>query len=90
MYILIFLINISFINIYYYCSLTKMYDMGIRKRQLKLWLARKPFCPKNILIAEPLSIHEATPIFILLGIFIALSFVICIMENLIHWMHSKG
>ncbi|XP_018394995.1 PREDICTED: uncharacterized protein LOC108773628, partial [Cyphomyrmex costatus] len=37
-------------------GLIKMYDVGIRRRQLKFWSARKPFCPKNMLIAEPLSI----------------------------------
>lgn len=71
-------------------GLTKMYDMGIRKRQLKLWSARKPFCPKNTLVAEPLSIREAMPIFVFLGVTTGLSLVICIMENLVQWMHSKG
>ncbi|KAL6258656.1 hypothetical protein P5V15_010609 [Pogonomyrmex californicus] len=70
-------------------GLTKMYDMGIRKRQLKFWSARKPFCPKNMLVAEPLSIHEATPIFIFIGIAIALSLVICVMENVIYWIWPR-
>ncbi|KAL6441406.1 hypothetical protein ACFW04_003551 [Cataglyphis niger] len=70
-------------------GLIKMYDMGIHKRQLKLWSARKPFCPKNILVAEPLSIHEAVPIFVFISVSIMLSFVICIIENLVHWMQSK-
>jgi len=60
--------------------------MGIRKRQLRRWSARKPFCPKNILIAEPLSIHEAVSVFIFLGVSVALSIVICVMENFIHWL----
>ncbi|XP_014475981.1 PREDICTED: uncharacterized protein LOC106745163 [Dinoponera quadriceps] len=67
-------------------GLTKMYNMGIRKRQLKRWLPRKPFCPKNILIAEPLSILEAAPVFAFLSISAALSIVICIAENFVYWM----
>ncbi|XP_032671693.1 ionotropic receptor 75a-like [Odontomachus brunneus] len=67
-------------------GLIKMYDMGIRKRQLKRWSPRKPFCPRNMLIAEPLSIHEAAPVFAFLSISVALSIVICITENFIYWM----
>lgn len=66
------------------CSLIKMYDTGIRKRQLKRWSARKPFCPKNTLVAEPLSIHEAAPAFAFLNIATALSVMICVTEKLIH------
>ncbi|EZA60351.1 hypothetical protein X777_13440 [Ooceraea biroi] len=67
-------------------GLAKMYDTGIRKRQLKRWSARKPYCPRNMLIAEPLSIQEATPVFVFLTIATTLAIVICIMENLIYWI----
>lgn len=67
-------------------SLTKMYDMGIRKRQLKRWSARKPFCPKKILVAEPLSIQEAIPAFVFLSISILLTIAICILENFVNWV----
>lgn len=70
-------------------GLTKMYDMGIRRRQLKFWSARKPFCPRNMLVAEPLSIQEATPIFVFVGIATVLSIIICIMENLIYWIWPR-
>ncbi|XP_012056003.1 PREDICTED: uncharacterized protein LOC105619082 [Atta cephalotes] len=70
-------------------GLTKMYDMGIRRRQLKFWSARKPFCPKNMLIAEPLSIYEAAPVFVFIGIAAALSLVICITENLVYWLWPR-
>ncbi|EGI63056.1 hypothetical protein G5I_08502 [Acromyrmex echinatior] len=70
-------------------GLTKMYDVGIRRRQLKFWSARKPFCPKNMLIAEPLSIYEAVPVFVFIGIAAALSLVICIIENLVYWLWPR-
>jgi len=66
-----------------------MYDTGIRKRQLKFWSARKPLCPKNMLVAEPLSIQEATPIFVFISIAIVLSLVICIMENFAYWIWPR-
>ncbi|XP_011882972.1 PREDICTED: uncharacterized protein LOC105570412 [Vollenhovia emeryi] len=70
-------------------GLTKMYDMGIRTRQLKFWSARRPFCPKNMLVAEPLSIHEATPVFVFVGIATVLAIIICIVENLICWIRPR-
>ncbi|CAD1469411.1 unnamed protein product, partial [Heterotrigona itama] len=67
-------------------GLTKIQNVGIQKRELKRWAARKPFCPNNLLIAEPLSIHEAAPIFIFLCISVALSILICIVENIIFFI----
>lgn len=63
-----------------------MHNMGIRKRQLKRWSSRKPFCSKNMLIAEPLSIQEAAPVFAFLSISAALAIVICITENFVYWL----
>ncbi|XP_018339199.1 PREDICTED: uncharacterized protein LOC108746755 [Trachymyrmex septentrionalis] len=70
-------------------GLIKMYDVGIRRRQLKFWSARKPFCPKNMLIAEPLSIYEAVPVFMFIGIVAVLSLIICITENLVYWLWPR-
>ncbi|XP_077270567.1 ionotropic receptor 75a-like [Temnothorax americanus] len=70
-------------------GLTKIYDMGLRKRQLKFWSARRPFCSKNMLVAEPLSIQEATPIFLFISIAITLSLIICIMENFVYWIWPR-
>ncbi|XP_036149728.1 ionotropic receptor 75a [Monomorium pharaonis] len=70
-------------------GLIKMYDVGIRKRQLKFWSARKPFCPRNLLVAEPLSITEATPVFAFVGVTATLSLVICIIENLVCWLRPR-
>lgn len=67
-------------------GLIKMYDVGIRKRQLKRWSPRKPFCPRNVLVAEPLSIYEAAPVFVFLSICAVLSLVVCMIENLVHWI----
>ncbi|KAK1128660.1 hypothetical protein K0M31_003116 [Melipona bicolor] len=67
-------------------GLSKIQNVGIQKRELKRWAARKPFCPNNLLIAEPLSIHEAAPIFMFLCISVALSILICIVENIISFI----
>ncbi|XP_017752453.1 PREDICTED: glutamate receptor ionotropic, kainate 1-like [Eufriesea mexicana] len=64
-------------------GLTKIRNVGIQKRELKRWAIRKPFCPNNLLIAEPLSIHEAAPIFMFLCISVVLSILICIVENIL-------
>ncbi|XP_033351198.1 ionotropic receptor 75a-like [Bombus vosnesenskii] len=64
-------------------GLIKIQNVGIQKRELKRWAARKPFCPINLLIAEPLSIHEAAPIFMFLCISLVLSILICIVENIV-------
>ncbi|CAK9825255.1 Ionotropic receptor 75a [Anthophora retusa] len=67
-------------------GLSKIRNVGLHKRELKRWAARKPFCPNNLLIAEPLSIHEAAPIFMFLCIAVGLSILICIIENIIYWL----
>ncbi|CAK9805090.1 Ionotropic receptor 75a [Anthophora plagiata] len=67
-------------------GLSKIRNVGLHKRELKRWTARKPFCPNNLLIAEPLSIYEAAPIFIFLCIAVALSILICIIENIIYYL----
>ncbi|XP_076766931.1 ionotropic receptor 75a-like [Xylocopa sonorina] len=64
-------------------GLTKIRNVGIQKRELIRWGARKPFCPNNLLIAEPLSIQEAAPVIIFLCISVILSILICIVENII-------
>ncbi|CAL7944850.1 unnamed protein product [Xylocopa violacea] len=64
-------------------GLTKIRNVGIQKRELIRWGARKPFCPNNLLIAEPLSIQEAAPVIIFLCISVMLSILICIVENII-------
>nr|XP_031838889.1 ionotropic receptor 75a-like [Nomia melanderi] len=66
-------------------GLTKIRNVGIQNRELKRWSARKPFCPSNLLIAEPLSIHEAVPVFVFLCLCVGFSIFICILENIIHW-----
>ncbi|KAG7204597.1 hypothetical protein KM043_005016 [Ampulex compressa] len=67
-------------------GLTKIQNMGLRQRQLKRWSARKPFCPNSLLIAEPLSIHEAAPLLIFLSLCTSLSIILCIIENMIYWI----
>ncbi|XP_015437659.1 PREDICTED: uncharacterized protein LOC107192800 [Dufourea novaeangliae] len=66
-------------------GLTKIRNVGIQKREWKRWSARKPFCPPNLLIAEPLSIHEAAPIFAFLSISVGFSLLICFAENILNW-----
>ncbi|XP_012138588.2 ionotropic receptor 75a-like [Megachile rotundata] len=65
-------------------GLTKIRNTGIQSRELKRWGSRKPFCPTNLLIAEPLSIHEAAPVFIFLSFAIILSLLFCAVENIVY------
>ncbi|XP_043262983.1 ionotropic receptor 75a-like [Colletes gigas] len=65
-------------------GLTKIRNVGIQNREWKRWSARRPYCPSNLLIAEPLSIHESAPIFVFLCISMGFSFLICIAENLFY------
>ncbi|XP_034195536.2 uncharacterized protein LOC117611629 [Osmia lignaria lignaria] len=69
-------------------GLTKIRNVGIQKRELKRWRSRKPFCPNNLLIAEPLSIHEAAPVFIFLSFSMFLSLLFCLVENLLFYLSS--
>ncbi|XP_076231263.1 uncharacterized protein LOC143177283 [Calliopsis andreniformis] len=69
-------------------GLIKLRNTGIQKRELKRWSARKPFCPSNLLIAEPLSIHEAVPIFVFFSFSVCIALVMCILENLFHCVSS--
>ena len=69
-------------------GLTKIRNVGIQKRELKRWRSRKPFCPTNLLIAEPLSIHEAAPVFIFLSFSMFLSLLFCLVENLLFYLFS--
>ncbi|XP_076295305.1 ionotropic receptor 75a-like [Lasioglossum baleicum] len=71
-------------------GLTKIRNVGIQKRELKRWSARQPFCPSNLLIAEPLSIHEAAPVFVFLCIAVGFAILICVIENLVYCcLHSR-
>ncbi|XP_014602151.1 PREDICTED: glutamate receptor 1-like [Polistes canadensis] len=68
---------------------TKMNNAGLRDRELKRWSARKPRCPSNILIAEAISIQEATPVLLFLIVGMVLSLSVCAIENIIFWFWSK-
>ncbi|XP_076647399.1 ionotropic receptor 75a-like isoform X1 [Halictus rubicundus] len=71
-------------------GLTKIKNVGIQKRELKRWSARQPYCPSNLLIAEPLSIHEAAPVFVFLCIAVGFAILICVIENLVYCcLHSR-
>ncbi|XP_078050358.1 ionotropic receptor 75a [Augochlora pura] len=67
-------------------GLTKIRNVGIQKREIIRWSARQPFCPSNLLIAEPLSIHEAAPVFVFLCIAVGFAIIICVIENLIYYL----
>ena len=65
--------------------MAKMYDTGIRKRQLKRWTARVPLCRKDILVVDSITIYETAPALILLAFGMILSIIICIFENIVFY-----
>lgn len=70
-----------------YCccrSLTKIAENGIRFRQIKRWLVRKPECLPDNLSIPSLSMHEFAPLLMLLGFGAVVSFVVLLVER-IHW-----
>ncbi|XP_076664876.1 ionotropic receptor 75a-like [Andrena cerasifolii] len=67
-------------------GLTKMRNIGLQNREWKRWSARRPFCPSNLLIAEPLSIYEAAPIFVFFSVSVGISLLICVVENILYWI----
>nr|XP_033320763.1 ionotropic receptor 75a-like [Megalopta genalis] len=71
-------------------GLTKIRNVGIQRREIKRWSARQPFCPSNLLIAEPLSIHEAAPVFVFLCIAVGFAIIICVIENLVYYLAQSS
>ncbi|XP_043793539.1 ionotropic receptor 75a-like [Apis laboriosa] len=65
-------------------GLTKMFNTGLRNRQIKYWSSRKPECQLDTLSTRSITIYEIAPALILLAFGILVAGIICIMENIIY------
>ncbi|KAG7204596.1 hypothetical protein KM043_005015 [Ampulex compressa] len=64
-------------------ALSKMFDVGLRNRQIKRWSSRKPQCQKeDTLSTRSITIYETAPILILLAFGMLVASGICIAENM--------
>ncbi|XP_043464553.1 uncharacterized protein LOC122499990 [Leptopilina heterotoma] len=63
-------------------ALVKMFEVGIRQRQVNRWSARKPLCRKDIMSINSVTIYEVAFALILLITGIAFSMIICGFEYL--------
>ncbi|XP_031770816.1 uncharacterized protein LOC105734817 [Apis florea] len=65
-------------------GLTKMFNTGLRNRQIKYWSSRKPECQLDTLSTRSITIYEIAPALILLAFGILVAGIICIVENIIY------
>nr|XP_031838888.1 ionotropic receptor 75a-like [Nomia melanderi] len=65
-------------------GLTKMFNTGLRDRQIKHWSSRKPQCQPDTLSTRSITIYETAPALILLALGVLLAGIICIAENIIY------
>ncbi|XP_051157048.1 glutamate receptor ionotropic, kainate 1-like [Leptopilina boulardi] len=63
-------------------ALLKMFEVGIRQRQVKRWTARKPLCRKDLMSISSVTIYEVAFALILLITGIFISIMICGFEYL--------
>ncbi|XP_076293992.1 ionotropic receptor 75a [Lasioglossum baleicum] len=70
-------------------GLIRMVTAGIRKRQVHRWISRKPFCEEDKRYVSSVTILETAPIIVFLLIGIALSTIICVIENIIFRMSKR-
>lgn len=90
----IFVLKLSFQNlspnIYdefrFLCRLTKISEVGLRKRQVARWHYKKPQCRNDILSAPSINIHEFASHLIILAVGMAVSIIIFLTEI----VHSKN
>ncbi|XP_033314973.1 ionotropic receptor 75a-like [Bombus bifarius] len=65
-------------------GLTKMFNTGLRNRQIKHWSSRKPQCQPDTLSTRSITIYETAPALILLAFGMLVAGIICIVENIIY------
>ncbi|OXU31793.1 hypothetical protein TSAR_009461, partial [Trichomalopsis sarcophagae] len=59
----------------------KITESGVRNRQIKRWLARKPFCRVDVLTIEEVALNEIAPAFIFLALSAFLSWIVLGVEQ---------
>ncbi|XP_043262966.1 ionotropic receptor 75a-like [Colletes gigas] len=71
-------------------GLTKMFNTGLRDRQIKHWSSRKPQCQPDTLSTRSITIYETAPALILLTFGMLVAGGICIAENIIYRRSMKN
>ncbi|XP_029166013.1 ionotropic receptor 75a-like isoform X1 [Nylanderia fulva] len=66
-------------------GLYKMFNTGLRDRQIKYWSSRKPQCQLDTLSTRSITIHETAPALILLALGTLIGSGICIVENIVYY-----
>lgn len=66
-------------------SFAKITESGIRNRQIKRWLAKKPLCRVDALSIEEVAFHEIAPAFIFLAFSAVLSWIVLGIEQLVYF-----
>ncbi|XP_014475985.1 PREDICTED: uncharacterized protein LOC106745165 [Dinoponera quadriceps] len=65
-------------------GLSKMFNTGLRDRQVKFWSSRKPQCQLDTLSTRSITIYETSPALILLTLGMVVACVICVIENIVY------
>ncbi|XP_011882970.1 PREDICTED: uncharacterized protein LOC105570411 [Vollenhovia emeryi] len=66
-------------------GLSKMFNTGLRDRQIKYWSSRKPQCTIDTLSTRSISVYETAPALILWSFGVLIGGIICIIENIIYY-----
>ncbi|XP_018339201.1 PREDICTED: uncharacterized protein LOC108746756 [Trachymyrmex septentrionalis] len=70
-------------------GLSKMFNTGLRDRQIKYWSSRKPQCTLDTLSTRSISIYETAPALILLAFGVLVGGIICFIENIIYYRFMR-
>ncbi|KAL0105244.1 hypothetical protein PUN28_016714 [Cardiocondyla obscurior] len=70
-------------------GLFKMFNTGLRDRQIKYWSSRKPQCQLDTLSTRSISIYETAPALLLLVFGVLSGSMICVVENLVYYRFTK-
>ncbi|XP_011328980.1 ionotropic receptor 75a [Ooceraea biroi] len=70
-------------------GLSKMFNTGLRDRQIKYWSSRKPQCQLDTLSTRSISVYETAPALILLAFGILVGCGICVVENIIYYRSMR-
>ncbi|KAG7204595.1 hypothetical protein KM043_005014 [Ampulex compressa] len=64
-------------------GMMRVTSAGLRKREVKRWSPKKPYCDRESLFISSVTIYETAPMIILLMCGMILSVIICLIENII-------
>ena len=73
----------------FFFRLSKMFNTGLRDRQIKYWSSRKPQCTLDTLSTRSISIYETAPALVLLAFGVLIGGIICFIENMIYYRFMR-